>query len=142
MTEQSLISLILSLKHACIAQENSIRANLGLSSAEYHCLSVLSPGLSLSSSAVSRIIGRSPSRTTRLVSKMIERGFVQRAAGPDRRTDAITLSPLGCTVHQHIEEGFSVCEEKLRGILGKEEYQAAQRSLRRVIDAISVAKGA
>jgi DNA-binding MarR family transcriptional regulator len=142
MAEQSLIFLIRSLKNSCLAQENSIRDNLGLSVGEYHCLSVLSSGVKLSSSAVSRIIGRSPSRTTRLIDKLIKRGYVQRAAGPDRRTDAIALSPSGCKVHQQIEAGFRECEEKLRRILGRQEYQAAQRTLQRVIDATAAVKGA
>jgi DNA-binding MarR family transcriptional regulator len=142
MAEQSLISLIISLKHCCMLQENSIREKLGLSVAEYHCLSALSPGQELSSSSVSRIIGRSPSRTTRIVDKLIERGFVRRAAGPDRRTDAIILSPSGCNVHQRIEAGLRKCEEKLRRALSREEYQSAQRTLQRIIDATSAVNGA
>ena len=141
MPEQSLISLIISLKHSCTVQENTIREKLGLSAAEYHCLSALLPGEELSSSAVSRIIGRSPSRTTRLIDKLIERGFVRRASGPDRRTDAITLSPSGSKVHQQIETGLRECEGRLRRILGK-EYQAAQRTLQRVIDAANAVNGA
>jgi DNA-binding MarR family transcriptional regulator len=142
MAEQSLISLIVSLKHSCVVQENSIREKLGLSAAEYHCLSALLPGEELSSSAVARIIGRSPSRTTRLVDKLIQRGFVQRAAGPDRRTDAITLSSSGCKAHHRIEASLRECEQRLRRVLGKQEYQAARRTLRHVIDATGTLNGA
>jgi DNA-binding MarR family transcriptional regulator len=125
-----------------MVQENGIREKLGLSVAEYHCISALSPRKTLSCSAVSRIIGRSPSRTTRLVDKLIQRGFLQRMAGPDRRTDAITLSPSGCKVHQRIARSLKGCESRLRRVLGTEEYQAAQRTLQRVIDATGAATDA
>ena len=103
---------------------------------------MLLPGEELSSSAVARIIGRSPSRTTRLVDKLIQRGFVQRAAGPDRRTDAITLSLSGCKAHHRIEASLRECEQRLRRVLGKQEYQAARRTLRQVIDATGALNGA
>jgi DNA-binding MarR family transcriptional regulator len=138
MAETSLVSLITSLKVLCIEQENEIRAALGLSVAEFHCLTALTPGEELSSAAFSRSLGLSPSRTTRIVDTLIERGFLKRTQGPDRRTNAIALSTSGCELHQRIAASLIECERTLLNQLGEKHYCDAQRVLQQLIAVTTV----
>lgn len=49
----------------------------------------------LSQEDLQRRVGLSQPGTTRLVDRLVSRGLVTRAPGPDRRTNALRLTPLG-----------------------------------------------
>ena len=105
--------LVLELSRRCRASEEKIMNAAGLTPAEYLGLSVIDPAGEMSCRDLSSIMGLSPSRGSRVIRKLAEKGFLSAREGKDRRYLIVALAEKGKSTRQLIERLKNDCEKKI-----------------------------
>lgn len=112
--EKPLFQRIFSIKQKCLAKEERIRRDLALNPSEFHGLLSLDTGSTLPGYALAERMALSPSRASRVVSALSERGFIQTELAPaDRRSQLIRLTREGVEMREAIVARLSQCERKV-----------------------------
>jgi DNA-binding MarR family transcriptional regulator len=130
----SLVEVVFALKQNCAALEDLLREELQLGAAEFHCLRTLEDS-NQSCASVAERLGLSPSRTTRVVDALVERGLVTREPGPDRRTLSVVPTTAGRAAQLRIRRAQQDCDTRLRTVLGDTAYRSAVEAIAKVVAA-------
>lgn len=124
--------LILAIKQKCQCNEEEIREQLGLSSAQFHGLIVLEEGIEIGGCEFARRMGLSASRGSRVLNKLVEDGFAKaQQRSEDRRSISICLTPPGARMKARIAEHMGACEGRITGKLD-------ETGMRKVRDALEL----
>jgi MarR family transcriptional regulator, organic hydroperoxide resistance regulator len=127
---ERLFELILAVKRKCQGNEERIQAELGLSQAEFNALLVLDDGQEISGSELAERMTLSPSRSSRVLDRLVRDGFVKVLAGArDRRAIVISLTPKGRRAKQRIADHMEMCERRICGGLDAESVERVKRAL-------------
>jgi DNA-binding MarR family transcriptional regulator len=127
---KSLWDLMGDLSTRCYEQEDSIRLNLKLSPAEYRALRALAPTEGISCQDFARRLRLSFSRSSRVIDRMVERGFLVRSdCDADRRCKSLTLTPQGLHLHQRIRASIQELETKLLKKYSRSRITALKKEL-------------
>lgn len=137
MKKHRLIDLIYRLKASCVTTEMNIMSESGLSPAEYNGIAALDPKDRISGNDVSHKMNLSPSRASRVVDKMVQKGYLVRDIDPaDRRRCTICLSQRGIMLKKEIDRLKKQCEKRIRENLSHAEAEALHGTLEKVINFI------
>ncbi len=124
-----MIDKILELKKRCTFSDEIGRA-YNLTVGEVECISTIATHKRLSSKHLASLMELSPSRGSRIVSRLIERGFIQGAADTnDRRYLSLTLSKKGEQCCKKIIQEKKLCEERILQQLNDQEKQTVAEGL-------------
>ena len=124
-----LIDKILELKLVCHLEEE-LGTTCGLSPREIHCISEVVEQGPLSSKDLSQKIHLSPSRGSRVVGRLVEKGLIQvHQNDQDRRAVELSITDKGKACFQAILKDKARCEERLLMNLTEEEQQQVQKGL-------------
>jgi DNA-binding MarR family transcriptional regulator len=130
-----LVDYVMDLKTRCRFDEE-IGAECGLAPREVSCLGVLSPGEKVTAGELARRMALSPSRASRLLTSLREKGMLEENLHQsDRRAVSIQLTPTGEELLKRIDRKKDECEKRLTAALD----QAQQRAVRRGLSALRVA---
>ncbi|MBI5403785.1 MAG: hypothetical protein HY959_10335 [Ignavibacteriae bacterium] len=130
---KNLIDVIFNLKSNCCSREEKIREELNISPAEFKGLISIEPGVIVPCKVLSRKMGLSVSRGSRVIEKLMKSGFLDEVkTGGDRRVTNITLSKKGITAHKKINKSLQECEHKILKNLSKTELETLISSLIKV----------
>ncbi len=114
--------LIYKLKCKCINRDEVIREDVDLSPAEFKVLSSLTPEDQVSGRVFAKKVELSASRSSRVIDKMIENGFLVAARNrEDRRGITVTLTEKGIEIHKQIEEAREHCNTMFEELLDDNE---------------------
>ena len=128
------MDLIFQLKMKCIQNELKIMKEAQLSQAEYNGIVAINSGDVLCSADLSRNMNLSPSRASRVVDKLVQRGLLIRDGDPaDRRRCQIRLSGKGSQIRKKIERARADCEKKFQEHFAQHEIERFTNSLKRTI---------
>ena len=128
--EKSLIDLILKLKRICMEDEEKIRAICNISLAEYKGLTEIGIEEKISCYTLSKKMGLSPSRGSRIIDGLVKKGYLLRRENPkDRRSFVLSLSPKGVKIKKQIEQERSTCEYRIRKNLSLREVELIKEGL-------------
>jgi DNA-binding MarR family transcriptional regulator len=117
----SLIDSILELKERCHLAEE-IGREYELSSKEIECVVKIGAGDGVCSKILSESVGLSPSRGSRIINRLIGRGFVESAAcRGDRRYIELSLTEDGRVCLDSIQRKKIECEREILGSLNTSE---------------------
>jgi DNA-binding MarR family transcriptional regulator len=131
-----LFELILAIKRKCQCNEEQIQQELGLSAAEFNGLIVLGSGQAVPGGEFAGRMGLSPSRGSRVLSRLVTDGLVKAELSPiDRRAISISLTPRGTRMKGRVTERMRACESRICGKLER-------TSVRRVRDALELLESA
>lgn len=137
MKNENLLDLIDRLKFNCIAHEQRVMDETGLSPAEYHGIAAINPGEKINGSDVSRKLNLSPSRASRVIDKMVKNGYLERENDDiDRRICFITLAPKGVALKKKIDAFRLDCDKRIRKQLSSSEVEFFAGSIKKIIDVI------
>lgn len=125
-----MIDLIMNFKNRC-----NIFGNIGksydLTEREVYCVTLVHEEGQLSSKALSAMMRLSPSRGSRIITRLINKGFLTAISDAgDRRSLLISLTEKGSLCVQAIEREKSVCEQKLLQGLKPEEVKIVEEGFR------------
>lgn len=117
-----IIDLIIGIKGKCLDKEESIRLEYDLSPAEYKGLLAMQPGEPCNCNALSKNMGLSVSRGSRVVEKLIKNKYIeQKISNEDRRNVVLKLAPKGTRVRKKIEATLNECERTIQKRLTNSE---------------------
>lgn len=114
MSAKGFWDLIEDLAHLWKNQEEGIRVKLKLSPAEYRALRMINTHEVISCQDFAGRLRLSPSRGSRVIDRMVERGFLVRSdCDSDRRCKSLLLTPRGLSLHRKIRAAIKECEAAL-----------------------------
>jgi DNA-binding MarR family transcriptional regulator len=132
-----IIDYVFQLKKKCLAEEAAIGKEVGLSPSEIHCIESVIPGERLSGNILSERMGLSPSRGSRVIDHLIEKGLLRRMEDPvDRRSIAITVTEKGAGVKQRVENAKRSCEAKITAKMDSEQIDEIKQGLKVLVDTL------
>ena len=124
-----IIDSIIELKVRCRFEEE-IGEECRLAAREVTCLAAISPGERVSAGALAARMGLSPSRASRIITGLREKGFIAEAFDEsDRRAVSISLTAAGARIVQDIEKKKDECERRLLGGFSRQQLSAIQKGL-------------
>lgn len=125
-----IIDLIITLKNSCYCKEESIREEFSLSPAEYRGLLAAAPGETVSGGVLSRKMGLSISRGSRVIDKLVKKGYVKFSDDiKDRRYLRVQLTANGLKVRSKINMLLDECEREIKSKIPKSELKSFLNSL-------------
>jgi DNA-binding MarR family transcriptional regulator len=131
------VNTLLALRSKCALTDEEIRQHTPLSPAEYKGILSLAPGDALSAASFSERMGLSASRGSRVIEKMIGRGYLRRETRTeDRRAVTISLAPKGMRLRERIDDLMEECEKKIRGRLSATELASVQEAMKTLLGAL------
>ncbi len=131
-----MIEEILELKKRCSFGDEIGRA-YHLSLGEVACITSVARFGTLTSKELASRLGISPSRASRVVGGLMQRGFIQGEAAPaDRRFLALSLTDTGLACYDQILQEKKRCEARLLSQLTDEQRAAVQDGLNILLQVI------
>jgi DNA-binding MarR family transcriptional regulator len=125
-----IIDLVVELKKNCILKEASIMERFSISPAEYHGIISISRGDKITSGALSAKMGLSVSRGSRVIEKLIRKGYLKQTGAPeDRRCIMITLAAKGLRVKKEIDGMLDNCEKEIKSKIPVNDLNSFMNSL-------------
>ena len=117
-TAEHLANLTFSLLAGCQEKEAWLAEQHGLFQAEFKCLRQFGSNESLNNTQISKRMNLSPSRLTRIIDGLVQKGYMQRKIDPnDRRNMIVTLSRRGKIFTNKLNRAFiEVHDEILQDI--------------------------
>jgi DNA-binding MarR family transcriptional regulator len=133
METERLIDRILALKRKCRIEEK-IGGQLGLTPGEINCIWSLGAKTKLVCQDLARQLHLSPSRCSRVIQNLINKGYLEREEKDgDRRSLLISLSIEGERCWREIEQARSLCEQDLLTRLSREDLVKVEQGLKILI---------
>ncbi len=131
--KKSVINLIFDLKFSCLAKEEKIIKGLGLSPAEYRGILSLVPGSEAPCSILSKKMGLSASRGSRVIYKLIQNNYLKELKNDgDKRVVKVKLTPKGVKTQQKIHNVLEDCEHIILKNMSSTELEALTSSLTKI----------
>jgi DNA-binding MarR family transcriptional regulator len=129
--------LIYQLRCKCINRDETIREEIDLSPAEFRVLCTLTPEDQVSGSLFAERIELSPSRSSRVIDRMIQNGYLTAMRNSsDKRGITISLTERGVDLKAKIDEERQQCNDKLEQLLPIEERLTVRKTLKKLIDSM------
>ncbi|MCX7833260.1 MAG: MarR family transcriptional regulator [Ignavibacteria bacterium] len=122
------------LKNNCANHLDKIRIRMKLSPAEFNGIISIRTNEKLTCNELSRKMGLSPSRGSRVINKLIQKGYLKEERNvKDKRCNIITLSQKGSNVKKKIEDLINECESEIQSKLSESEIESISISLEKLI---------
>jgi DNA-binding MarR family transcriptional regulator len=132
-----LFKLIISIRKKCLQTEEKIRTELKLTPGEFNGLLALDPGEKIIGTEFSHRMGLSPSRGSRVISRLWKNGFLHMEQVPDdRRSVETSLTPKGTRMKAMIEERMEECEKRITSQFTGEESVRIHSALSMLVEAM------
>ena len=133
--EKRIIDYIFLLKKKCLIEEGIIGKEVGLLSSEIHCIEAINSGEKISGHVLSERMGLSPSRGSRVIDGLIDKGLLTRNVDTeDRRYNAISLTKKGKIVRESVERAKITCEQKITSRMDSNEIELLKQGLKSIIE--------
>lgn len=127
---EKLFDMVVNIMKRCQMTEEKIKNEFALSTAEYNGLMAMIPGEKIPCNALSRRMELSPSRGSRVVDRLVRKGYVHSSQVPnDRRSLELSLTETGIRMRQCIEDKLLECEERMLSTLSESEQDLVRQGL-------------
>ncbi|NQT25374.1 MarR family transcriptional regulator [candidate division KSB1 bacterium] len=132
-----LFELILAIKRKCQSSEYQIQKDLGLSPAIFGALLVLQPDETILVNELAERMALSPSRSSRVLTKLMEKKYVNAKFKPDdRRSVEIILTASGKKTKSAIIKRMQECETRICSNLEDCQIDEIKSSLELLLKAL------
>lgn len=133
--KKSVINLIFELKYSCLAKEEKIIMELNLSPAEYRGILAIVPGSEVPCNILSKKMGLSISRGSRVIDKLINNGYLNEVKSIlDQRVTNVVLTQKGIKTQRKIHNLLEDCEQTILKNMSTPELEAFTSSLKKISD--------
>jgi len=130
-----IFDIITNLKNKCLDKEISIQKEYSLSPAEYNGLLSVEPSVIYSCNQLSKKLGLSISRSSRVLYKLIQNGYLKAIRDKeDRRVLKVTLTEKGQNIRRKINKKLDECEKDILGKINKSELHLFENTLNKLSD--------
>lgn len=102
-----LADLTFKLLANCQEKESRLAEQYGLTQAEFRCMRLFGTDESTNNKHIAERMGLSPSRLTRIIDGLVEKGYMSREINEfDRRNMRVTLSKQGVLIVQQLNNAY------------------------------------
>jgi DNA-binding MarR family transcriptional regulator len=130
-----IFDIISNLKKKCLEKEDNIQKEHYLSPAEYNGLLSLIPGETYNCNQLSKKLGLSVSRSSRVLEKLVKNGYLKEISSKeDRRVLKIKLTTKGIGTRDKINKRLDECEKDIIGKLKESELHFLENALNKLSD--------
>ena len=137
--EQNIIDYLFLLKQKCVKAEEEIGSETGLSYREIIGIGLLKRGEKIDSNTLSKRMGLSASRGSRIIDKLSAKGFFsRRTADYDRRAVEIALTKKGNVLKKRIETLKKKCEKKIETSINNKQKKIIKEGLKTLNEVLYV----
>ena len=136
-TGSEISNLIFQIKMKCITTDEKIRKKTYLSPAEYRAITLLRPDETVSGSEFSELLELSPSRCSRIITKMQEDNiiFVNHNKN-DKRIIEVGLTERGIKINKQIINDKDSCNSHIEQALSFEDREQITESLKKLLQVL------
>ena len=132
-----IMGIVYEMKKKCAYVDQRLMDELNLSQSEYLFFSSLDNCQIINSNELSRSMGLSASRVSRVVEKLVVNGFLDRNPdSADRRAIILCLTPRGKEIKAMIDRERLKCEEQLLHVIPSEDIEKLREIIGKIIEAI------
>lgn len=132
-----IMGIVYEMKKKCAHVDQRIMEDFNLSQSEFLFFSSLDNCQEISSNELSKSMGLSASRVSRVVDKLVVRGYLDRDIDTsDRRAITLCLTSKGKEIKSLIDRERLQCEEKLLKVIPDEEVEKLREIIGKIIEAI------
>ncbi len=134
--DTDMIDRILELKKRC-GFSDEIGKTHQLTMGDVDCISAIAAYQPLRSKELAEYMSLSPSRGSRIVGRLLQRGLVtMHPDNLDRRSMVISLTKEGSTCFEAVQQEKLQCEERILKALSVEEQQTVRKGLELLLHVI------
>jgi MarR family transcriptional regulator, organic hydroperoxide resistance regulator len=132
-----ILGIVYEMKKKCAHVDQRLMVELNLSQSEYLFFSSLDSCQVISSNELSKNMGLSASRVSRVVDKLVVNGYLDRNTDTsDRRAITLCLTPKGKEIKSMIDRERLKCEEQLLQVIPSDEVEKLRHIIGKIIEAI------
>lgn len=132
-----IMGMVYEMKKKCAHVDQRLMDELNLSQSEFLFFSSLDNCQIISSNELSKNMGLSASRVSRVVDKLVVNGFLDRNTdSSDRRVITLCLTSKGKEIKAMIDRERLKCEEQLLNVIPTEEVEKLREIIGKIIEAI------
>lgn len=132
---ERIFDIVTNIKKKCLDKEESIQKEYVLSPAEYNGLLSVNPDETYSCNQLSKRLGLSVSRSSRVLEKLIRNGYFKEIRNnKDRRVMKIRLTEKGINTREKINKRLDECEKDIIKKLQKSELYSLENALNKLSD--------
>jgi DNA-binding MarR family transcriptional regulator len=137
MKESTIIDLIFELQKKCSLENDKFIEKLGISQAEYNMFICLKNCKHFNSYSVAEKMSLSLSRVSRIIEKMVNKGFLNRTINKeDRRAIDIKMTKKGESILQSIVVFLKERENYIENQLNDADISKIKSSFNKLIDLV------
>jgi DNA-binding MarR family transcriptional regulator len=131
---QIISELVHELTLKCLYRDEKIRGETDLSPSEYRAITLLNEDEQLSASLFAEKLELSPSRSSRVITKMEADGYISVEKNAiDKRSIFITLTELGAEIRGQILSNKESCNSKLEELLNEDEQNLIVENIKKLL---------
>ena len=128
--KRKLIDTVFDIGRQCLLQRKGISVKADISQVDFVVIDLLDSDGKLSCNDLSKRMGLSVSRSSRIVDRLLHKGYVLRKTNPqNRRAVQIYLSQKGKKLKKNIEKLKGECEKKIFGGIDAKEIEIVERGI-------------
>jgi DNA-binding MarR family transcriptional regulator len=132
-----IMGIIYQMKKKCAHIDQKLMDEMNLTQSELLFFSSLNECKGISSNELSRVMGLSPSRVSRVVDKLVLCGYLDRTIDAnDRRAITLCLTVKGKEIKHKIDKERQKCEKQVLKVLPNEEIEKFREIIDKIIRAI------
>ena len=133
-TTSGIMSLVYEIKNKCAQVDQRLMDDLNISQSELQFFSALDNCQEMSSPELSKNMGLSRSRISRVVDKLVVNGYLDRNTdATDRRAITLCLTAKGKVVRSKIDEVRNECEARLLGTIPSDEIERFRETISKIV---------
>ena len=122
--------LIIELKKGGIQNEEQIQTLCKVSLAEYKSIIVVDENEKITCNILSKKMGLSPSRGSRIIDNLVRKGYLLRMVNPaDRRSFIVSLFFKGAKIRKQIKQERNNCEKRIIKSFSEKEVELIKEGL-------------
>jgi DNA-binding MarR family transcriptional regulator len=132
-----IMEMVYEMKKKCNHVDQKLMDEFNLSQSEYLFFYSLDNCKAISSSELSKHMGLSASRVSRVVDKLVINGFLDRNIdSSDRRAITLCLTSKGQEIKSRINKERLKCEEQLLRVIPSNEVEKLREIIAKIVEAI------
>jgi DNA-binding MarR family transcriptional regulator len=136
-TTTGIMGMVYEMKKKCTHVDLRLMEEFNLSQSEYLFFSSLDNCQVISSNELSKSMGLSASRVSRVVDKLVVNGYLDRNTdSSDRRAITLCLTSKGREIKSRIDQERLKCEEQLLRVIPSDEAEKLREIIGKIIEAI------
>ena len=130
MMRSKRINALFSIGMDCLLQRQSISLKADISQREFIAIDLLDRTEKVSCNDLSKRICLSVSRSSRIVDRLVHKGYLVRKTDPNnRRAVQVYLSPKGINLKRNIERLKKECEKKIFSGIDEQNLEIVEKGM-------------